>query len=236
MITEVLCTDREQLVSRIADRCEEKLNHILENNSEAGLIVPGGTTPAPAFELLSRKNIDWQNIFVTPSDERWIETTDENSNQYLINNSLLINNASSAHLIPLKNSHLNVKDGQAETENALSQLPLPNAVTMLGMGPDGHFASLFPNTPQINEALDLSSAVKSIPIDASGCPVAGEYTERLSLTLTALLNSQLVMLFITGQDKLNIIRKAIEIKPSVELPVSILLSQTNTDVEIYWAE
>jgi len=173
VITKYICSNREKLYQSVANKCASQLEQTISNQGEASIIVPGGTTPAPVFEQISSMSLDWENITIAPSDERWIDVSHSQSNENLIRNSLLINNASVAKLVGLKNAANTNLEGEVETEQALQLLKLPAAVTVLGMGLDGHVASLFPDCPQIDDALDLAQMKKVIAINAEGCPVAG---------------------------------------------------------------
>ena len=236
MSKEYLLNNREHLYQAVANRCALLLNNQIEQQGKASFIVPGGTTPAPVFEKLSQMPLHWSKISVAPSDERWIAVEHEQSNQFLLTQKLLINNASVAQLVSLKNAAKTPTEGESQTEISIGQLEQPFAVTMLGVGNDGHFASLFPGSPQIEAALDLKQQKSCIGINAEGCPVAGAFTQRMSLTLAKLIDSQVVILLITGQPKLDVIRQAAVHKDNWTLPVSALLAQTKTPVEIYWAE
>ena len=231
---EYIYKDRESLYQSVADKCAEQLTADTDKKGEGSFIVPGGTTPAPVFSKLSMMPLQWADISVSPSDERWIDVDHKQSNQFLIEQTLLINHASAARFIGLKNKSPTASEGEGETEKRLQQLARPASVTMLGMGPDGHFASLFPGCPQIKEALDIEQNKRCIGIDARGCAVAGEYTNRMSLTLSSLINSNLVIILITGNEKLKVVRDALAKKS--DTPVASLLNQTKTPVEIHWAE
>jgi 6-phosphogluconolactonase len=234
--TKIICSNREELYKAATSRIAELLKEAVENNSKASFIVPGGTTPAPVFEQLSALPLPWSNISVTPSDERWIDVELEQSNEYLIKNTLLINQAAEANFVPLKNKAETALLGEKATEKGLKDLKRPSTVTILGMGPDGHVASLFPGCPQIDDALELNSKKSCIAIDATGCAVAGSYTERMSLTLASLIDSDLVILLFTGQEKLDVLNQAMRERKRSNLPIAALLAQSKTPVEVYWAQ
>ena len=103
------------------------------------------------------------------------------------------------------------------------------------MGSDGHFASLFPGCEQINEALDISQSKMVTAINAASCPVAGKFTQRISLTLAALLNSNIIIILITGQEKRDVIEASLKQDNKFDRPIIALLEQTKTPVEIHWA-
>jgi len=236
MVQEFLCDSREALFEKVAKRCALQLTRGVEKQGRASFIVPGGSTPGPVFERLSKMSILWHNVLVSPSDERWISTEHEASNQKLIEQTLLINQAADARLMPLKNDAATPAEGELQAEKNVSELEQPFDVTMVGMGGDGHFASLFPGCPQIEEALDPKLTKKCIGIDATGCPVAGDYPFRMSLTLSAILNSKVVILLVTGKEKLDVIRQAAKANNPLDKPVASLLNQNDTPVEVYWAE
>ena len=241
MNSEFIFDDRINLYQAVTDRCAEQLVRATRDGKGASFIVPGGTTPKPIFERLSQRALDWKNISIAPSDERWINSDHPQSNQWLIEHNLLLNNAAEATFIPLKNDAVSPVEGEQETEQRLENLVTPVSVTLLGMGTDGHFASIFPGSEQLKEALDLSHKKKCIAINAEGCEVAGDFKYRMSLTLSSLTNSQLVILLITGDKKLEVIREAIQQTSTdtsfaeARYPVAALLAQTITPVEIYWA-
>jgi len=236
VVTKYICRNREQLYQSVAKKCASQLEQAISNQGEASIIVPGGTTPAPVFKELSSMSLDWKNITIVPSDERWIDVSHNQSNENLIRNSLLMNNAQVAKLVGLKSAAETNVEGELETEQSLQNLTLPAAVTVLGMGLDGHVASLFSDCPQIDDALDLGQMKKAMAINAEGCAVAGEYTQRISLTMATLINSQLIIILITGEDKLDVISKAVKQNENPGIPVSVLLAQKQTPVEIYWAK
>lgn len=229
--------NKTELFFAVAQRCEEKLKQTLNDKNShhaASFIIPGGTTPAPAFEQLSKSDLNWSKVTIAQSDERWICADLEHSNQYLTKKTLLINNAKKAHYIAMKNNSSTASEGQNLCNNQYQKLVTPFSLTMLGMGLDGHIASLFPNSKTISDALDINNNDLCIAIDGSGCPVAGDYPERMSLTLAAILKSELIILLITGNEKMKVINKAMEKNKPHLLPVSGLLHQTKTAIEIFY--
>lgn len=228
-------TNRDELFSAVAERCQQQLQLTLEKNNEASFIIPGGTTPGPVFAKLTKSSLDWEKISVAQSDERWLPPDHPQSNQCLATRTLLIDNARKANYVAMKNSHDNAIDGEQQCNSEYQKLASPFSLTMLGMGLDGHIASLFPNSKPIIRALDLQNTNRCIAIDASGCPVAGNYPERMSLTLSAILNSKLIILLLTGEEKLNVIDLAVKENQPEKYPVSALLNQTETPVEFFWA-
>ena len=228
--------NRDELFQSVALDIESRLRQSLTQYGAASFIIPGGTTPGPAFHSLSNAELDWKSITIAQSDERWLDTSHEQSNQKLTEKTLLINHASKANYVAMKNSSTSAKNGLSQCNQDYQSMPTPFSVTMLGMGLDGHFASLFPKSNHIKKGLDPNNLDLCIDIDASGCSVAGDHTERMSLTLSGILNSQTIILLITGQEKLKLIQSKLNTKPDLNCPISYLLNQTTSPISIYWAD
>jgi 6-phosphogluconolactonase len=235
MIKEYLFEDRNQLFTELSKACLNHLQHSLIANGITSLLVSGGSTPAPLYEVLSKTNLDWERIHVALVDERWVDDNHQASNEALIRRSLLINNALKAPFTGMKNSAPSAKQGQAETESAYQKLPKPFSVTLLGMGSDGHTASLFPHAEGLEAALDEKNTQLTAAIIAKQTEVTGANTERLTLTITGLLHSERLILLITGDEKLAVLRQAMSDGPVEDMPIRALLRQTKVPFELYWA-
>jgi len=235
-LTIKLFDSRDELFQSVALDIESHLRHSLTQYGTASFIIPGGTTPGPAFQSLSNADLDWGNVTIAQSDERWLDSSHQQSNQKLTEKTLLINHASNANYVAMKNNSASAKNGLNQCNHDYQAMLAPFSVTMLGMGLDGHFASLFPGSDHIKEGLDSENLNLCIDIDASGCSVAGDYTERMSLTLSGILNSQTIILLITGQEKLRLIQSKLKAETDLNFPISYLLNQTTSPVSVYWAD
>ena len=229
--------NRELLFETIAQDIEQSLQQALAQYDSASFIIPGGTTPGPAFKSLSNADLDWSKVSIAQSDERWLDASHEQSNQKLTERALLINKASKANYIAMKNNADTAKAGLSQCNQDYLSMHTPFTVTMLGMGLDGHFASLFPNSNHIEQALDVTNKKLCIDIDATDCSVAGAYTERMSLTLSGILKSKKIILLITGKEKLDLIESKLNGKMELACPITYLINnKIDTPVEIYWAD
>ncbi len=228
--------DKQSVFKAIAEKIQNVLQQELAENSVASFIVPGGTTPAPAFELLSKSDLDWSKITIAQSDERWLDASHEQSNERLTRENLLINNAKLANYVSMKNEANSIEQGESICNRDYQKIANPFTVCMVGMGLDGHIASLFPGSNNIETALKLNSKDLCIAIDATGCPVAGDYPKRMSLRLSSILNSKIILLLVTGKEKLELIEDQIGKEPQTHSPVSYILNQSTTPVEIFCCE
>jgi 6-phosphogluconolactonase len=198
----------------------------LSEDDRAGLIVTGGTSPGPVYDLLSTLPIPWEHVMVSLSDERWVPPSSPDSNERLVRERLLVGEAATAHFIPLW-SHVADAEEAAEIADAAIADLLPVDVVLLGMGEDGHIASLFPGSPVLEEGLDPAGGAHVIAVPA-GDPLPSR--ERLSLTLYALRQAYLIVVLISGETK----RRVIEDQDG--LPIHALLDAAgDTPVRILWS-
>jgi len=225
---EYLFDTREEASVAAAERIRDAVAHRLELQKAATLVVSGGTTPARCFEELAHLDIEWDRVNVLASDDRWVPADHADSNEALIRRKLLINGASMAGLLPFFKADTPIEVRCEELESEIRFIPFPFACSLLGMGTDGHFASLFPDAANIEEGLDLESQKLCLPVTTGASP-----HPRVSLTLAALSRSDEIVLLIFGEEKLKIFEKARN--GNGRYPVTRLLRQKRAPVHTYWA-
>mgnify|MGYP001554152007 CR=1 FL=1 len=219
---------REEASIAAAERIRDALAHRLELQKAATLVVSGGTTPARCFEELAHLEIEWDRVNVVASDDRWVPADHDDSNEALIRRKLLINGASLAGLLPFFKADTPIEVRCEELENEIRFIPFPFACSLLGMGADGHFASLFPDAENLQEGLDLESQKLCLPVHTEASPYA-----RVSLTLAALSRSDEIVLLFFGDEKRKVFEKAKA--GNARYPVTRLLRQKRAPVHTYWA-
>ena len=202
----------------------------IEEQGSASLVVSGGRTPMGFFHLLSQQVLDWSKVTVLLADERWVDAGHADSNEKLVRENLLINEASQATYLALKNDAEQALDGEAECEAALAGLDT-FTVLILGMGDDGHTASLFPGSEALAEGLDMNSGRSCIAVTPLHAP-----HQRMSLTLPRLLNSQQIVIHISGPSKQEVLQQAQAGDDVMELPIRSILQQQQAPLSIYWAK
>ena len=235
MIKEFLFTDRGVLFATLASNCQQHLQKALNKSGKTSLMVSGGSTPAPLYKALAQSNLDWRNISVALVDERWVDENHEASNEALIKRTLLTDKARLAPFTGMKNNSKSALKGSREAERYYQFLPRPFAVTIVGMGSDGHTASLFPHALGLNEALSKNNDQLTTAILATQSEVTGSNIERLSLSLNGLLQSERIIILLTGDEKLEVFRQAQQEGAIEDMPIRALLHQNKTPVELYWA-
>ena len=217
----------EALARKLATDVTAALERRLAAGGAAGLVVSGGRTPAAFLRELGSRELDWSSVLVTLADERCVAADDPASNLRFVREAFAGAPASVAALVAVDPTGAEAASRWSE---ALEQMPRPFAAVILGLGDDGHFASLFPGMPGLATALDLSTTTGVV---AGVAPV--EPKARLSLTLPVLLDTDLLVLHITGDSKLATLQRAACGGSALEMPVRALLEQRRVPLEIYHA-
>ena len=222
--------DRETLCRELSHRIYTVLQKAIEARGTASLVVSGGSTPIPLFAALTDISMEWDRVFITLADERWVDVSDRASNEALVREHLLCGQAKAAHFQGLKNSHESALAGEKECGEMLARLPVPFDFVILGMGPDGHTASLFPGADHLGEALDMNSGKLCVAMT----PVTAPH-ERMTLTLPALLRCRRICFHLSGKEKRDVYERALTGDSIEEMPVRAVLAQDLAPVDVYWA-
>lgn len=235
MVIERLFENRAAMIAALQVECEKALRTAVEENGEATFMVSGGSTPEPLYKAMSQSDLPWDSIYVALVDERWVDFNHDKSNEAFIVKHLIQNKAAATHLVGMKNEAVTAAIGLEDCEAVYQQLAQPFDVTILGMGSDGHTASLFPHAPGLVDALNPESSQLCTAINAIQSEVTGSITERMTLTLAGLLKSKLLVLLITGEEKLSVLRAAQAGSDIAAMPIRAVLQQEQVPVLVYWA-
>ena len=235
MVTEHLFENRQDMINALQTVCVAALNEAVESRGEATFMVSGGSTPEPLYQSLSNLELDWESVYVALVDERWVDFEHDKSNEAFTVKTLIQNKAAVANLVGMKNTAATAEEGLADCEAAYQQLAQPFDITILGMGSDGHTASLFPHAPGLAAALNPDAPELCAAITAKQSEVTGAITERMTLTLAGLLRSKSLLLLITGDEKLAVLRQAQAGTDINEMPIRAVLQQQQVPVAVYWA-
>jgi len=227
--------DRSALARGAAGRLADALRAALAGGARASLAVSGGSTPGPMHGFLSEAGLAWERVDVTLADERWVSGDHAASNARGVRDALLRGAAAAARFHPLFTGHETPEEGVEACAAAIRKLPRPFAAVALGVGEDGHTASLFPGAPGLAAALDpdgaaLCAAMRPAP------PPAGAPFARMTLTLRALCEARLILILVAGEAKRAIVEQACDPGAGVlKLPIAAVLRQRRAPVEIFWA-
>lgn len=204
------------------------LKRQLETTEQARLLLSGGSTPAPVYRLLAQAWLDWSRISVGLVDERWLPDGDPASNARLIRDNLLEKGAIGARFEPMLMPPHSIE----ESLHAANRADGAGAVVVIGMGEDGHIASLFPGIPDLAAA--MAAREDYVAIDASAAPVAAPWPQRISLTPAGLDRSFARVLLLRGKRKRDLLLSALEPGDPQELPVRIAFGLSGAPLRIHW--
>ena len=228
MLQEEFHPDRDNASLAAARHLADSLRGQFLRQPEAALVVSGGSTPLRCFEALSKAALPGERVLIVPSDERWVGPDDPASNENMIRRVLMADRASSARLLPLYDPQATIEARCSDLDGSFATLPLPFAAALLGMGEDGHFASLFPDADNLAAGLAEGQAAFCLPVRSNASPYP-----RVSLTLEALKRSEQIILLMFGSAKLAVYEQA---KASDKrFPVAQLLRRANTVLRVIWA-
>ncbi|MBA6296211.1 6-phosphogluconolactonase [Colwellia sp. MB02u-9] len=221
---------RELLDEALADKVAALLTAAVDSKGKASIAVSGGSTPKGFFQALSKKKLAWEAITITLADERWVDIDSSDSNTKLVHEYLMQNEAVKAKFFYLKQGEILSDETLTDLNLAANQQLLPLDVLILGMGEDGHTASLFPCSDEITQCLakDSQALLKVTPKTAPH--------QRISFSFAALAQSKNTFLHISGISKKQVLAKAIAGQVCKEMPIRAFLQAPNINTQVYWAK
>jgi 6-phosphogluconolactonase len=205
---------------------EDRLRDAVATRKQANLVVSGGKSPVPFLQALSHVSLPWSAVTVLLADERCVPANHADSNTRLLSEHLLTNQAHEAKFFSL---------GAPEAAAPNTVIPLKNAeipldLVVLGMGEDGHTASIFPDSEQVNAALDPAAPLGYIYARSASAPHA-----RLTLTARALNESRAFVLAIAGEKKRAVYERALKPGAVAELPIRLALHHPSVPCYVFWS-
>jgi len=223
---------RDALFETLQEVIVADIERALRHGASASLLLSGGSTPAPLYRGLAEARLDWSRVQVALVDERWVAPDDAASNERLLRESLLTGHAARARFTGMKNAAASALAGVETCNLDYARLPLPHTVCLLGMGPDGHTASLFPRAQGLEAA--LAARQHCAAIHAQRSAVTGELVERMTLTPWSILQSERLVLLITGDDKWEVLQQSAASTDALQTPISYFI-HLQKELEVYWA-
>lgn len=227
------CPDATTLAQTLAADIAQRLRDAVAERGQALLAVSGGKSPVPLFQQLSQQALPWAQVTVLLVDERCVPPHHPDSNSALVRHHLLQGEAAAAHWLPFFdalphfNADTDLPNLAATANQRLQSLAWPVDVAVLGMGEDGHTASLFPHAPGLEVALSSTNPVAwTRPTTASHA--------RLTLTLPTLLAARCLVLPVQGQVKQAVFQRA-GVAPTADLPISLVIHQCPSPVHVWTA-
>ncbi|MFN8771255.1 MAG: 6-phosphogluconolactonase [Neisseriaceae bacterium] len=215
---------QEEQIQAIATQLESLVSKFLKEKDQVVIAVSGGKSPIKLFERLSNTDLPWDKILITLVDERVVDTENEDSNENLVKTHLLKNYAKKAKFVGLVDIIKSVTDMLQ-----LANTNIPNIdIAILGMGEDGHTASIFPCCQELDDAINLDNKNKYINTN----PLFVKYS-RISLTLPALFSIPSLILSINSEIKFKVFNESLKAN-NKSYPISYLLNLRNDLITFYY--
>jgi 6-phosphogluconolactonase len=215
-------TNFTELTDALVAEWLKTIDEAIAKRLDSSFALAGGSTPAPLYRQLDKllSTRDTCQIKLIATDERWVEDSDAQSNEGLFKQCLTLTYGKQWKLISLKNAARSPEVAiEAISDRLSQQIPSSFSAVLLGMGADGHIASLFPGAPTQHDDLNCLAAVH---------PQTRQ--SRISLSLPRLLQTEKIWLVITGAEK----RKVLEAADDSDLPIAALLREARCNIEVFW--
>ncbi|MCT8286454.1 6-phosphogluconolactonase [Xanthomonas translucens pv. translucens] len=231
-ITLIRYDDADEWIDAAAAEIGAALRADIALRGGARLLLSGGTTPAPVYQALAELPLDWSKLEVGLVDERWLSPQDSDSNAYLVRQSFL-ERAEGARFEPLVRVGQPLQDC-VHAANLHAQHAPAACMAVLGMGGDGHTASLFPGATDLNKA--LANPLPYAALDATGCPGANTWPLRITLTPAGLAPIGQRMLLLRGKQKLEVLERALSGSDAHEFPIRVAFDTPGARLRVHWCE
>jgi 6-phosphogluconolactonase len=221
-----------ETAAEMADAVAGDVGFIIESaidaRNECLLVLPGGKSPIPIFEKLKAQKFPWKRVTIVPGDDRLVDVTDPLSNANLLAKHFM---PLGARVVPLTAGKLGVRQAGEAADARLADLKFPPDLVWLGMGENGHTASIF-HGPDYDEALSSKKLAVGLTPDPlpPEAPVA-----RVTLTRSAILSARALLITIAGAKKKEVLEQALEEGDKSEWPIGRVLADAEQAIDIHWS-
>jgi 6-phosphogluconolactonase len=220
----------EEMAEAVAGDIGFIIESALDARGEALIAVPGGKTPLPIYQELAKAKLNWKKVTIIPTDDRLVPLTDDKSNIRAIAQSFL---PTGARVFPITSDIADYKLAGNSANAKLSELKFPLDLAWIGVGADGHTASIFPG-PDLEDALNAPNGRHAVGVMPDPLPPEAPVA-RVTLTRSAILSARTVLITVTGDEKKELLEQAIEDGHSSKLPIGRVLAEAEQPIDIHWA-
>ena len=222
--------DADELADAVAGDVGFIIESALDARGSALIALPGGKTPGPIYEKLAKAKLDWKKVTIIPTDERIVAMTDPLSNAAMIAKIFI---PKGARVIPvISDKAPDYKAAGVAADARLQDFPWPPDLVWLGVGADGHTASIFPGV-DLDEALNGPKTRRMVGVMPDPLPPEAPVA-RVTLSKAAILSARTLMLVLTGKEKKKLLERAIKDGASSTLPVGRVLADAEQAIDFHW--
>jgi len=216
-----------ELAEAVAGDAQFVIESALDARGDAVAVLPGGKTPQPALDLLKKAKLKWRDVTILPSDDRLVAVDSPLSNVRMLAERFL---PLGARVVPLTGGDLDAKAAGRAADARLQDLHWPPDLVWLGVGADGHTASIFPG-PDLETA--LTAPHRAVGVVPDPMPKEGAVA-RVTLTKAAILSARAILISVTGEDKKAMLEQALEEGASSRFPIGRVLADCTQAIDIHW--
>jgi len=227
-IREAFYASRSLASAAAAQHVAENIGAGLGNTVELAVVFSGGSTPKDCYEILAKTDLPWDKVHILLSDDRCVPIDHEASNEGMVRRLFATDCARDVRIVSIYDPEVPPEDTCIVLSAQMESLPMPFSISLLGMGADGHFASLFPDFSELEDGLNEDGEQRCLPVHTASSPFP-----RVTLTMATLIKSREILLFFFGEDKRDVYESAK--LPESAYPISKLLHQKQTPVRVIWA-
>ena len=223
--------DADEMAAAVAGDVQFIIESAIDARGAAVVALAGGKTPLPIYEKLAQAKLDWKRVTIVPGDDRLVQLGDPLSNVTAIGKVFI---PKGARVIPLISATVaDYKAAGRAADAILQDLHWPLDLCLLGVGGDGHCASIFPG-PDFDEALNGPKERRATGVMPDPLPPEAPVA-RVTLSKAAIVSARALMIAVTGQAKRDVLERAIKQGASSNYPVGRVLADVELPVDIHWS-
>jgi 6-phosphogluconolactonase len=223
--------DAEEMAAAVAGDIAFIIESAIDARGGCVVALSGGKTPVPIYAKLAQAKLDWKRVTIVPTDERIVPLGDPLSNVTMIAKTFLPKGARVMPIVPTATADYKAAGRSADA--LMQDLHWPLDLCLLGVGADGHTASIFPG-PDFDEALSGPNERRALGVMPDPMPTDAPVA-RVSLSRAAIVSARALLIAVTGDAKKKVIEAAIKQGPSSSYPIGRVLADAELPVDIHWA-
>ena len=219
----------DELADAVAGDVGFIIDSAVDARNAALIAVPGGKTGPAIFPKLAAQALPWKRVTIIPTDDRLVPMDSDLSNVREIARNFL---STGARVVPIATEISDYRLAGNSADARLQDLPWPPDLVWLGMGEEGHTASIFAG-PDLQDALEAPKARRAVGVMPDPMPSDAPLA-RVTLTRAAILSARTVLITVTGAKKRELLEQAIADGQSSKVPIGRVLAEAEQPIDIHW--